>query len=631
MKREIRDGFNFIEFKDFAQYLLKNHLDDLSRENLKLTLSYKLPLLALFSHLTEEALFNLTRQSTQQFLEEVLNNQALPAAMSAIDKWKAGELPGIPAEKVQVSDLILSYSIRKQLYMKFLPFYTQDCTAFIAIINELEVFHIYLEQYAFDAYISIQQKELRKSNSSLQEFQEELQASNEELQQSEEELAATNEELVEQLRQVENMQAELKKNELELKISLDHYLTILQDFPALIWRSDATGSCDYFNNTWLNFTGTTLKEACGNGWEKSVHPQDLEKCISRYSKNFVTHTPFSMEYQLRRHDGEYRWILDFGKPLFDLNKNFIGFLGACYDITDQKESQQQLMEINKILKLNNDELVMAEGLLKNLNTKLEENVRERTMELESSAKILTAQNERLKKMNEYMDNFVFAAAHDLKSPVVNLKLLVNNINRPELAAERDNLLGSLTDVVNRLDKTLNGLVQIIEVQSDEANAAKRLDIREAIEMAKLEYAHEIQECQAQFDIQLEAESTEIFYFEPFLLSIVKNLLSNSLKYCCKDRPLVIHIKAYKSEGYSLLSFDDNGNGIDLEKHRKNLFKAFNRFSKNSEGTGIGLHLIKSMVEKNGGKVMLESVLGEGTSVVVFFKEYAQQESNFSKI
>ncbi|TAL09100.1 MAG: PAS domain S-box protein, partial [Nitrospirae bacterium] len=126
--------------------------------------------------------------------------------------------------------------------------------------------------------------------------------------------------------------------------SRDFYLSILQEFPAMVWRSGINAKCDYFNNTWLFFTGRTLKQELGDGWTEGVHPDDVDQCVERYRKAFHAREPFILEYRLRRHDGEYRHILDHGSPFNDLDGNFAGFIGSCHDITERKHVEEALRE-----------------------------------------------------------------------------------------------------------------------------------------------------------------------------------------------------------------------------------------------------------------------------------------------
>jgi PAS domain S-box-containing protein len=122
----------------------------------------------------------------------------------------------------------------------------------------------------------------------------------------------------------------------------DFYLTMFEEFPALIWRSGLDAKCNYFNKTWLEFTGRTLEEEWGNGWAEGVHPEDFDRCLKFYLDAFHARQPFEMEYRLKRDDGQYRWILDLGRPFYDPDGKFGGYLGSCYDITERKIAEEGL-------------------------------------------------------------------------------------------------------------------------------------------------------------------------------------------------------------------------------------------------------------------------------------------------
>ena len=122
----------------------------------------------------------------------------------------------------------------------------------------------------------------------------------------------------------------------------EFYLTLLEEFPALIWRSTTSGVCDWFNKTWLEFTGRTMEQEYGSGWAEGVHPEDLDRCVEIWLANLESRTPFVMDYRLARSDGEYRWIRDYGRPFNGPDGEFAGFIGACYDITDMREQAAEL-------------------------------------------------------------------------------------------------------------------------------------------------------------------------------------------------------------------------------------------------------------------------------------------------
>ncbi|HSG22946.1 MAG TPA: EAL domain-containing protein, partial [Azonexus sp.] len=136
--------------------------------------------------------------------------------------------------------------------------------------------------------------------------------------------------------------AELSASQSQLQKSHDFYLTVLQHFPTLIWRAGPDAQCNYFNATWLEFTGRTLDQELGDGWTNGVHPEDHERRVTIYREQFKARQPFAIEYRLRRHDGQYRWILDIGRPFNNVAGEFAGYLGACSDVTERHEAAEQL-------------------------------------------------------------------------------------------------------------------------------------------------------------------------------------------------------------------------------------------------------------------------------------------------
>ncbi len=111
--------------------------------------------------------------------------------------------------------------------------------------------------------------------------------------------------------------------------------------PALIWMAGKDGLCNWFNRGWLEFTGRTMEQEIGNGWTEGVHAQDLQHCIDQYLEHFNAREEFLLEYRLRRLDGQYRWILDSGTPVFDPEGSFLGYNGVCFDINARKESENE--------------------------------------------------------------------------------------------------------------------------------------------------------------------------------------------------------------------------------------------------------------------------------------------------
>jgi PAS domain S-box-containing protein len=127
------------------------------------------------------------------------------------------------------------------------------------------------------------------------------------------------------------------------------FRTMADHAPVLLWMARTDGLCDFFNQGWLDFTGRTLEEEFGNGWAEGVHPEDFQAAMHTYLEAFVARRRFSMEYRLRRHDGEYRWIFDQGAPRFEADGTFAGFIGSCVDVTAQRDAHEALERLNDVL------------------------------------------------------------------------------------------------------------------------------------------------------------------------------------------------------------------------------------------------------------------------------------------
>lgn len=112
---------------------------------------------------------------------------------------------------------------------------------------------------------------------------------------------------------------------------------------VLIWESGIDKLCTYFNPTWLAFTGRTLEEESGTGWAEGVHPEDLERCLKIYTEAFDARREFSMEYRLRKANGEYGWVFDHGSPKYH-EQEFIGYIGTCLDVSRTKNYEKVLQE-----------------------------------------------------------------------------------------------------------------------------------------------------------------------------------------------------------------------------------------------------------------------------------------------
>src|SRR5215469_13521591 len=139
---------------------------------------------------------------------------------------------------------------------------------------------------------------------------------------------------------------ERKRAEEQLHESEERFRLVATTAPVMIWMSGRDKRCTYFNQPWLTFTGRSIHQELGNGWAEGVHSEDLERCLETYKQAFDRREPFDMEYRLRRHDGEYRWIFDCGVPRFNADGSFAGYIGSASDMTDQKLAREALEKVS---------------------------------------------------------------------------------------------------------------------------------------------------------------------------------------------------------------------------------------------------------------------------------------------
>lgn len=149
---------------------------------------------------------------------------------------------------------------------------------------------------------------------------------------------------------------EKKQAEIDLNEKIVQYHNLANSSSALIWTSGTDKLCNYFNDTWLKFTGRNIEQEKGNGWAEGVHPDDYDRCLKTYVTAFDKREEFEMEYRLRNSKGEYRWLLDIGTPNYDAKGEFVGYIGHCFDIDDkikseaeQKEKDEEMRQMNSLM------------------------------------------------------------------------------------------------------------------------------------------------------------------------------------------------------------------------------------------------------------------------------------------
>jgi two-component system cell cycle sensor histidine kinase/response regulator CckA len=129
--------------------------------------------------------------------------------------------------------------------------------------------------------------------------------------------------------------------------SQDFYRKLFDELPFPMWQSDVQNRYVFFNRAWLEFTGRRMEDEVGDGWWAGVYPDDVDRCRKLQKRVISKHAPFERELRLRRHDGAYRWIAGAGRPFFELDGQFAGYIGTGYDITEHKQAEDQISKLTQ--------------------------------------------------------------------------------------------------------------------------------------------------------------------------------------------------------------------------------------------------------------------------------------------
>ncbi|MFN0047584.1 MAG: PAS domain-containing protein [Cytophagales bacterium] len=362
---------------------------------------------------------------------------------------------------------------------------------------------------------------------------------------------------------------------MKVEESSEQIKVILEAIPQMTWINDSNGEVIYFNSKWYEFTGATFEQSKGLGWYQYLHADDVEQTSHEWNKALATGRLFQVENRWKKQsDNAYHWMLARAVCIKNIEGEIINWVCTLTDIDDQK----------------------------------------------TTANALDLKNQELMKINELLDTFVYTAAHDLRSPVINLKSLFELIKVTDDKATKDKYFSTIDIAVQRLDDTITGLVEVIDIQSEDNKIAKILDLQESLAQVLTDCITSLGAIGGHVEADF-SQCPEVHYLKSYLNTIFTNLVGNCIKYRSENVALQVAISSYKSDCYVILQVKDNGIGIDLKANGSKIFKAFNRFSRNAEGKGLGLYLIKSMVERNGGKLEVESALNEGTTFRIFLKEY----------
>ncbi|MES2733038.1 MAG: ATP-binding protein [Bacteroidota bacterium] len=376
---------------------------------------------------------------------------------------------------------------------------------------------------------------------------------------------------------------------------------ILDSLPQIAWTANSEGINTYLNQQWYAYTGEEENTESRLNWNKRMHPADKIVTHLQWQKNLQTGQIFEIEYRIKGADGQYRWMLGRAVPLRDTEGQITQWVGTCTDIDELKQAQYMQHALTEELAASNQELAAAN-----------EEIRFNNQELSLA-------NQQLRRVNVDLDNFIYTASHDLKSPVANLEgllMAISKILTGRLSSKEQQMMGMMQTSIAQFKNTIAGLVEITRAQND---------IEQELEWVSLpaivaEVKHELQGLIIQTQAHLEEsyEVPEIQFARIHVRSIVYNLLSNALKYRSLERALHIRITSYQQGNDTVFCIEDNGLGLSEQQQAK-LFTMFKRMHTHVEGSGIGLYIIKRLLENYGNRIELKSEQNVGSQFKVYFK------------
>lgn len=354
---------------------------------------------------------------------------------------------------------------------------------------------------------------------------------------------------------------ERKKVEEALRESEARFRTMADNAPVLIWLADTSGDATYFNRQWLRFTGRSPEAELGAGWTTGIHPDDREASLRCYRSAFAAHRSFRMEYRLRRHDGEYRWLVDEGVPRHLRNGTFAGYIGSCIDITEHRRSEEVLRETDR-----------------------------------------------------RKDEFLATLAHELRNPLAAITTATNVLGS---AGDDSTRIGEMAAIIDRqssqLVRLIDDLLDVTRISRGKVKLERKpVDLADIIRQV---VADSLDACRTKGLTLLTdlPEQKLIVHADPVRLSqVISNLLENACKFTPADGE--IRVSTERMQNDALVRITDTGIGMSHDQ----LTRIFEMFEQGQDwpnhrmgGLGIGLSLAKSIMEMHGGEIEAHSS-GAGT-------------------
>jgi len=372
----------------------------------------------------------------------------------------------------------------------------------------------------------------------------------------------------------------LIKTAKKLKNSQQRFELALSGSNAGIYDWDIKNNVIYHSPMWKKLLGYNDKELRNFSIEslyELVHPEDVPTIKDAMEKHLLNNSNYSVELRLRTKKGEFQWFSDSGQAVWDKEGNPVRMVGSIIKIHEKKVAEERIIK----------------------------------------------QNRMLEKTNLELDNFVYSASHDIRSPLTSILGLISIAKNTEDKKEINECLKLMQSRVNRLDDFIEDILDF----SKNIRLDKKLsEINMYYFIEELLLNHDFGDQIKNLDIRLSLAKDFDVISDPLRLKVIlKNIFSNAVRFSKVRREVAwLRISALRVDGNFQLIIEDNGEGIRKDLQEK-IFDMFYRASENSKGSGLGLYIVKEMVEKMNGKISVSSEWGKGSQFIIELPDY-----NFSQ-
>ena len=379
---------------------------------------------------------------------------------------------------------------------------------------------------------------------------------------------------------------ERQQNEVKLRESELLFHTLTDAMPQMVWMCTPDGLSIYFNQQWVDYTGLTLEESYGQGWNTPFHPDDKQSARDAWNRAIRTGEMYRVETRLRAADGRYRWFLMKGEPLADTPGPIVKWLGTCTDIDELKCAQAELLQHRQ---------------------HLEESVAARTADLATS-------NQALADSNKELESFSYSVSHDLRAPlraIEGFSAILMEDCADKLDEDGRRMLGLVRQGSVKMARLIDDILEFSRA-GRAAMTMVVLDMNALVRLAVADLAPAIEGRALELRI---ATLPAAFGDAHTIQRVWINLLDNAIKYTGPRQPAIVEVGAREIDGEMVYFVKDNGVGFDM-RYAGKLFGLFQRLHSHEQfpGTGCGLAIVERIISKNGGRLWAEAQLDQGATL-----------------